>query len=198
MGVSPSKREGTTPASAILATIPNGLSLVRLALGLGFPWLPPEWQAGAVLLAGLTDAADGASARLLRADTRAGRVLDPVADRVFFVAVTVTLVVAGGLPAWEAALIGLRDWVMLLGAGWLLFRGEWAALDRLRPRLLGKATTAGQLLYLFLLVCRRHLLWLMLATAIVSGMAALDYLRAFLCRPGRTGRPGSVRPTTRE
>jgi phosphatidylglycerophosphate synthase len=170
------------------AGIPNALSLARLALGLGFPWLPADFRAWAVVLAGLTDVADGASARLLGAGSRAGRILDPIADRVFLLGVVATLVFEGSLGITEAVLIGLRDGVMLAGAGWLLTRGDWARFGRLRPRLLGKLTTAAQLLFLLLVICRQRLPLVFLGTAVLSGLAALDYLWAFGRRPAVPGR----------
>jgi phosphatidylglycerophosphate synthase len=140
------------------------------------------------MIAGLTDAADGASARYLGAVSRAGRILDPAADRVFLLGVLATLVLEGSLRLPEAILISLRDGVMLGGVGWLLIRGEWAGLGRLRPRLLGKMTTAAQLVFLLLVVCGERLPVVFLGTAILSGLAALDYLRAFASPPALPGR----------
>jgi hypothetical protein len=72
---------------------------------------------------------------------------------------------------------------MLLGAGWLVLRGKWAAFDQLRPRLPGKLTTAAQLLFLLLVLYQQRLLLVFLATAGLSGLAAVDYLWDFLRRP---------------
>jgi phosphatidylglycerophosphate synthase len=181
------KRRGVVPV-ALWTAIPNALSLTRLALGLTFPWLPAGFRAWAVVLAGLTDAADGASARLLRASSSVGRSLDPVADRVFLLGVVATLVLEGALGLGEAALVGLRDWVMLAGVGWLLVRGNRVDLGRLQPRLLGKSATAAQLLFLLLVLCGQNLLPVFLGTTVLSGLAALDYLWAFARRPAVSGR----------
>jgi phosphatidylglycerophosphate synthase len=176
-----------TAAYALLPAIPNALSLARLALGISFPWLPPDWRPAALVAAALSDAADGAAARLLHAGTRVGRILDPVADKVFVLLVVATLVGDGLLGVGESVLIGLRDGVVVLGAGWLLLRQDWVTLTRVRARPLGKMTTAAQFVFLLLLVCRQRLALVLLATAVLSGLAALDYLWTFGHRPTEDG-----------
>ncbi len=75
--------------------LPNGLSLARLALGLALPWLPADWRLGAVLVAAITDLLDGLTARWLRAGSETGRVLDPLADKVFILSL-VGILLSGG------------------------------------------------------------------------------------------------------
>jgi phosphatidylglycerophosphate synthase len=171
----------------LLPAIPNTLSLVRLGLGISFPWLPPDWRAGALVLAALTDAADGAAARLLHRSTQIGRILDPIADKVFVFIVLVTLVREGSLGVGEGALVGLRDGAVVLGTGWLLLRQRGTALARLRPRLLGKMVTAAQFLFLLLLVCGQRLAFVFVITVVLSGLAALDYLWTFGRRAPTSG-----------
>ena len=60
----------------IRVAVPLGLSIVRLILGVCFPWAPTGWRLGLVLAAGASDLVDGFISRLLRASTAAGQVLD--------------------------------------------------------------------------------------------------------------------------
>src|SRR5262245_57116666 len=174
--------------SRLACAVPNGLSLARVALGLCFPWLPGGWRAGAVLLAALTDFADGASARLLRCASTTGRYLDPIADKVFLVAVVVTALAEGLLTPLEVVLVGLRDLAVLTVAGWLLFRQGISGWRRARATLLGKTTTAAQFVFFLTLLAGGEPAAILLgATVVISGLAAADYLRRFLVPPRAAG-----------
>jgi phosphatidylglycerophosphate synthase len=174
-----------------LAALPNGLSLLRLALGLAFPLIPPAWRLPVVLVAGLTDLVDGALSRFLHASTRTGRLLNPIADKVFVAAVVLALLIEDTLQLWEALLIGLRDLTVLAGVLWLLYRGEWSRFRQLPPTLLGKATTAAQFLaFLSLLAFPRFSRVLVFLAGCFSGLAALDYIRNFLRRQPQAGHGG--------
>jgi phosphatidylglycerophosphate synthase len=178
-----------------LAALPNGLSLSRLALGLAFPLIPPAWRLAIVLVAGLTDLVDGALSRSLHASTQTGRLLDPVADKVFVAAVALTLLVEGTLQPWEALLLGLRDLTVLAGVLWLVSRGEWSRFRQLPPTLLGKATTAAQFLALLsLLAFQRFSRFLVFLAITFSALAALDYIRNFLGRRHPQSRHGGPPP----
>jgi cardiolipin synthase len=84
-------------ASSRILTIPNGISLVRLALVPVFLWLlwkpDPEPVAAAALLAvlGATDWVDGYIARHFDQGSELGKVLDPTADRALLVAAAIAL-----------------------------------------------------------------------------------------------------------
>jgi hypothetical protein len=90
-----------------------------------------------------------------------------------------------GLLGWrQVALLGLRDLTVLAGTGWVLWRRDWSAFGRMRPSLLGKATTAAQFVFLLALLLRpQQGYFLFLPAATLSGLAAGDYLWAFLSRP---------------
>lgn len=95
-----------------------------------------------LVLGGLTDLLDGRLARRLGQRSRLGEVLDPVADRLFVLAVVLALAASGAVPWWFAALLPLRD-VLLLGlAPWLRSRG----LKVLPVHYLGKAATFALLI----------------------------------------------------
>jgi cardiolipin synthase (CMP-forming) len=191
------------PRTQLLGWVPNALSLSRLGLGLAFPFLPPSWRLGAIVAAALSDLADGAASRLLRANTRLGRILDPVADKVFVIAVLATLVIDGTLYLGDVFLIGMRDLVVGLGGAWLLLFHGRAVLRQFKPTFLGKAATVAQLVFLIaLLTYGQSFLLLFLATAGLSILAALDYLRLFLMQSRRSTpaclMAGNARPQPEE
>lgn len=132
-----------------LYTVPNLLSVLRL---LGVPlflWLllGPHADAAALVvlaLSGLSDWADGVLARRLNQASRLGALLDPFADRLYILATLVGLTLRDIIPWWLAAVIVLRDVVLLATVPALRRRGYWS----LPVHYLGKAGTFA-LLYAF-------------------------------------------------
>jgi cardiolipin synthase len=132
-----------------VATLPNLLSVVRL---LGVPlflWLvlgPEEdgWALLVLMLAGFTDWLDGKLARTLNQTSRLGQILDPVADRLYILAVIVGLALRDIIPVWLAVILPLRDLLLASLVPVLRTRGYSA----LPVHFLGKAATAN-LLYAF-------------------------------------------------
>lgn len=128
--------------------IPNLLSLLRIALVPVFLWLLLTEMfllAIAVLaLAGLTDFLDGFLARKLNQTTKLGKMLDPVADRLYIFATLLALSATGYVPWWLAGLVILRDFLMLISLPILASVGYRS----LPVHYLGKASTFA-LLYSF-------------------------------------------------
>ena len=160
--------------------IPNALSGGRLALGLAFPFVPADWRVWLVAVAALSDAIDGLAARWLRAESDFGRLLDPVADKVFVLVLVGTLIVEGTLhPLWALGLAA-RDVAVLVGLVYTVARRQWAKGRKMRPSWLGKCTTAAQCAVLFVLVgWDAAPLWLLIPTVVLSVAAAVDYARLF-------------------
>ncbi len=130
-------------------TLPNILSMVRLAGVPVFLWLVlgPEWDGWALVLlmvAGFTDWLDGYLARKLDQRSTLGEILDPVADRLYILAVVVGLALREIIPWWMALLLPLRDALLWGLVPFLRTRGYSA----LPVHFLGKAATAN-LLYAF-------------------------------------------------
>ena len=109
--------------SSRILTIPNVLSVVRLALIPVFLVLLLEGQdvlALAVLvISSVTDYLDGILARKLGQVSRLGQLLDPAADRIFIFTTLIGLAVRGIIPWWLLAVVVGRD-VMLLVLGVVL------------------------------------------------------------------------------
>jgi cardiolipin synthase (CMP-forming) len=176
----------------VLAVIPNLLSAARLMLGPAFAVVPASWRLAVVLAAGATEFLDGALSRLWHVSGATGRLLDPIADKVFVLAVLATLLSEGRVAPWELLLIGSRDVIVLGGAAFVLARRGRPALTQMPPTPLGKLATTGQIAFLLLLLVGRGPVRPVFATAAVLSVAAgLDYLR----RGWRGPRgPGSRRP----
>jgi cardiolipin synthase len=130
-------------------TVPNLLSLLRLAGVPLFLWLvlgPEEdaWALVVLMLSGVTDFLDGWLARKLDQQSVLGEILDPVADRLYILAVVVGLALREIIPWWLAVSLPLRD-LLLWGLVPLLRTRGYSALP---VHFLGKAATFN-LLYAF-------------------------------------------------
>ena len=118
-------------ASRILLTLPVAL----LILGAG--GAPSPAALALFLLAAATDAADGYLARARRESSALGVALDPVADKVFGIAVFGALVRVGALPAWMLGVLVAKELALLVG-GAVLLGGEKKVVP---ARFMGKAAT---------------------------------------------------------
>ncbi len=130
-------------------TIPNIISIIRLAGVPLFLWLVlgPEadgWALAVLMLSGVTDWLDGYLARKLHQTSRFGQILDPVADRLYILAVVIGLAWRDIIPWWLAVLLPARDLLLWGLVPFLRTRGYHA----LPVHFLGKAATAN-LLYAF-------------------------------------------------
>lgn len=68
----------------------------------------------------LSDGLDGYLARKLNQESKLGRFLDPLCDKIFLAVVLVTLLYIGAIPVWVVILVVLRDFLILLGSYFLL------------------------------------------------------------------------------
>jgi cardiolipin synthase len=129
-----------------LRSAPNLLTLIRICLApflvaaileehfaLGF---------GLFLVAGITDALDGALARMLNQRSMFGQYLDPVADKLLLSALFLVLLHKGLMPVTVTVLVFGRDVGILLVSALL-----YAAAGRreFHPSIWGKASTLAQI-----------------------------------------------------
>jgi cardiolipin synthase len=130
-----------------MLNLPNFLTLVRILTIPVFLILLMSGRPGAALVlfifGGVTDALDGAIARLTDSKTELGAVLDPLADKLLLLSSFCVLALLGAVPNWLTVLVIIRD-VILLAGYFTLFvvSGERIAV---RPSVIGKATTFFQL-----------------------------------------------------
>jgi cardiolipin synthase len=138
-------RDESISHSNPLRTVPNLLTLLRICL---VPVLVAATLEGSYrlsfllfVIAGLTDALDGALARLLRQRSMLGQYLDPVADKLLLSTLFLVLTYKGLIPTTVTALVIGRDVGILLVAAIL-----YAAVGRreFKPSIFGKANTLAQ------------------------------------------------------
>ncbi|GAA1172220.1 CDP-alcohol phosphatidyltransferase family protein [Nesterenkonia xinjiangensis] len=122
-------------------TIPNVITVVRFLLLPVFFWLVADgaYLAAFWVLAVLssTDWVDGYIARRFDQLSVIGQWLDPLADRLSLMIVTITLVVFSVAPLWVVLAVVIPDLVLLLNVV-VLFKGS----PQLTVSVLGKIRTA--------------------------------------------------------
>jgi cardiolipin synthase len=141
--------EGRVATPSAIWTLPNIVSMLRLAGIPLFLWLVlgPEADVLALvvlMLSGVTDWLDGYLARRLNQMSKLGEILDPVADRLYILAVVIGLAFRDIIPWWVAIVLPARDAFLWCLVPFLRTRGYSA----LPVHFLGKAATAN-LLYAF-------------------------------------------------
>lgn len=163
--------------------IPNIITVIRILAIAPICWL--LWRESYALaltllvLAGLSDALDGFLARRYGWFTRLGAMLDPVADKLFVVAIFIVFGLKGSLPWWLIALVIGRDVVIVLGA--MAYRLVTGKLD-MHPLVISKINTGLQIFLLAVTLLHSAfyplplwfnlgLQWAVAATTLVSGIA---------------------------
>jgi cardiolipin synthase len=126
---------------ALAKAIPNIISFVRFLLALAFPMLPHHLYLPTIMVGAATDFFDGFLARIFHAQSALGRLLDPIADKAFFISVLLTLTVRGDVTWWQLALACARDVVVIVQALYITARRDWYAFAEMKPSAFGKLTT---------------------------------------------------------
>jgi cardiolipin synthase len=108
------KQDDTVAVGHQVLTIPNVISIIRLAGVPLFLWLVlvPEadgWALAVLFVSGVSDYADGYLARRLNQTSKVGEILDPVADRLYILSTVIGLAARGIIPWWLALLLPARD-----------------------------------------------------------------------------------------
>ena len=142
-------QDGEAAVSRQVLTIPNVISIIRLAGVPLFLWLVLVPEADGLALAvlalsGLSDYADGYLARKLNQTSQLGAILDPVADRLYILSTVIGLGIRDIIPWWVAIILPARDAFLWCLVPFLRTRGY----SSLPVHFLGKAATAN-LLYAF-------------------------------------------------
>ncbi|MCS7183079.1 MAG: CDP-alcohol phosphatidyltransferase family protein [Thermoanaerobaculum sp.] len=170
-------------------TIPNGITLLRLVAVPLFALAVVErnyrWALAIFLLAGLSDALDGALARWLASRSLLGAYLDPIADKALLVTAYIVLTWPAPegvrIPVWLTVMALSRDVLIVLVALLLYLAG---GVREFAPSFLGKATTVVHIITVGTVVVANlrplddvllsSLFYLALGLTVLSG---LDYLR---------------------
>ncbi|WP_207458820.1 CDP-alcohol phosphatidyltransferase family protein [Azospirillum sp. SYSU D00513] len=142
------------------------------------------WAFWLFVAAGLSDALDGAVARMCRARTVLGGYLDPIADKALLVSVYVALGHVDALPLWLVILVVFRD-IMIVGGVLLAYTLKESLA--MQPAYISKVNTVVQLVLvtavlapaglgwplpeMFGTTVMPLLIWLCAATTVASGVA---------------------------
>ena len=166
-----------------LAWIPNAICVMRIILiaPLVLALFDGRYELALVLMvvAGASDGLDGFLAKTFGWQSKLGSLLDPAADKLLLVSTMLSLATLGLMPVGLAAIVILRDIVIVSGA-----IAYWRLAGTLRgePTKISKLNTLCQLL--FVVVAIMHAAWqqppamwllvlgaLVVFTSITSGIA---------------------------
>jgi cardiolipin synthase len=131
-------------------TTANLLTLFRIALLFPFLYFIGIGRFGVALavffLASVTDFADGYIARRYKQQSRVGRFLDPLADKLLTTAAFVVMAIPrqqfASIPIWLAVAVVGRDFIIVLGS---LIVYHITRFEDFKPTLLGKINTLAEL-----------------------------------------------------
>lgn len=157
-----------------LRWLPNAISLLRIALVAPILLLILDGRFAPALvlffIAGFSDGIDGYLAKRFDWHTRLGALLDPVADKLLVAGTFIMLTYTQHIPLWLAAVVILRDVVIVGGATAYNFlvrpvEGE--------PSRISKLNTALQLMFLLFVLSRAGFGWPEQISLTVLGAAIL-------------------------
>lgn len=131
--------------------VPNLLSILRIILTPVLVYALFNLSIGLFLfllaIAGLTDILDGYFARKLNQATKNGALLDLLADRLLVLSLFIALVIKFDISFLAVIFLLFRDIIVVLGRILLFFKFDKSLIkSEIRPTLLGKLTTALQLI----------------------------------------------------
>jgi len=171
-------------------TYSNGLTMIRVLLApVVFYGIINQWWYGTFcifFLASLTDVLDGYVARLCNESTEFGKLLDPIADKIFLVTCFSALAFFSSpsfhVPIWFVILLVIRETVILVGSIFLLTADDSFTIH---PTIWGKLTTFFQLLFIaWLFVCyffswapHRTFFLLLSSLSILSMLSLMQYIK---------------------
>ena len=126
-----------------IVNLPNFLTILRLLAIPFFLILLEDNAYGQALLvfvaAGITDALDGAIARLTNTKTELGALLDPAADKLLLLSAFIALGFMHEVPRWLTVIVISRDVLLVLGY-FVLFIMTQESIE-IRPTVAGKLST---------------------------------------------------------
>ncbi len=105
-----------------------------------------------VAVAGLSDGLDGYLAKRFDWRSRLGGLLDPLADKLLLVSTFLTLAYTSLAPLWLAAVVVIRDVVIVSGG--LIYQAVVAPV-RPEPSRASKLNTAAQLFFICAVIANR-------------------------------------------
>lgn len=154
--------------------LPNAISLLRIALVAPILLLILQgdfgWALALFVIAGFSDGLDGYLAVRFGWATRLGGLLDPAADKLLITGMFITLAVTQHIPVWLAAIVILRDLVIVGGAMAYNFLVKPVPGE---PTRISKLNTALQMLFVLFVLSRAGFDWPDKITITVLGASIL-------------------------
>jgi phosphatidylglycerophosphate synthase len=164
-----------------IRVVPNILSTVRLVLAFLFPFVPEQLWIWLIIGSGCSDVLDGWVARRWQVQSRAGAILDGVADKLFILIALLTVAGFGKFSLWWVPPLLARDLLVAFTAAYAAFISSWESFNKMDVRWSGKLATAGQFLLLLVAVLvPAGIRFALLLAILFSVIAAADYGRLFI------------------
>jgi cardiolipin synthase len=155
-----------------LSWLPNAISLLRIVLVAPVLMLILDdrfgWALALFFIAGFSDGLDGYLAVRFDWTTRLGALLDPAADKLLITGMFVTLAWIGQIPVWLAAVVIVRDVIIVLGA--IVYNFSVKPVPG-EPTRISKLNTALQMLFVLFVLSRAGFGWPDEITITVLGAA---------------------------
>lgn len=192
--------------SEAVFTVANVLTVLRMGMTPFLVILVLQgqfvWALVVFVTAGLTDLLDGLIARRTAQLTRLGAVLDPIADKLLLSSSFIVLTWSSGLlvsvPTWLTVLTLSRDLLILVSAMAIVMT---LGTRVFYPSLLGKLTTAAQLLTVGIVILLNALgqgvpglTYLFVAAGVLTVCSGFHYV--YLAFAGRPSGPPPPAPTS--
>jgi len=141
-------------------TVPNLLTMLRIFMtpGIVMAFADRRFDIAWVLfaVAGLTDALDGALARILKQRSNFGAMLDPLADKILLDTSFICLALQDWIPTWLAVLVVSRDVLIVGGLALLQYSGVDVRRG-IKPVWFSKCATLAQILLVLLIMVEHSL-----------------------------------------
>jgi cardiolipin synthase len=141
-----------------MLNLPNTLTLIRiLTIPFFLEFLAYQLYFEALItfaIGGFTDFLDGLAARWMNQQTALGAYLDPVADKLLVITSFIMLGTIGGIPAWLAVVVVVRD--LLIVIGYVIIHVLVEERLQVKPTRIGKWSTTFQLLTLAVALTLLH------------------------------------------
>lgn len=133
------------------------------------------------ILAIISDVIDGYIARVKKQKTKAGTILDPLADKILLITAFIFLYRISNqyfdikLPLWVALIVIFRDVILLLGGGIIVLTNQE---HKINPTWWGKTSTFFQMMTILFLLLKLDFSYYVWNTAIIFTLiSGIDYLR---------------------
>lgn len=170
--------EITDRQPSLLSYIPNAITVSRIIIAGVFPFCPESYHIMLIVAGLATEFFDGYIARLFNWTSYLGQVLDPIADKLFVLSVSLTWIWLGKITVLQWLLVGMRDFGVFFIFLALIVLGKIRTTKSVKARFPSKITTVLQYI-VFLLVLSGNLEYLTplaSVTAIVGLAATLQYI----------------------